>query len=432
MAKKSLFLSLLTLLGLFCYSNNNSFSYTNVQTQKENSQEFVSVDNIKTVQLKKTGTNFSIPVLELHSGETIELLFDDLSDSPETYSYSITHCDANWEPSSLFYNDYMDGFETNEVREYYFSSGTILDYIHYRIELPNSDVKIKISGNYLLKVFSTYNPQEVFIQKRFFVTESIVSIDAALRQPPPGEMRYSGQQLNISVNTGNLRVSDPHNEIITTVCQNNLLQGCMHNINPQFIQDRQIDYSQTDALIFEGGNEFRIFEIRNIRYAGIGVQNISFKTGMFHALLKTDKSRRNQKYSSAMDFNGYFAVDMERSEQSNTEADYVWVYFTLTTPMELNEGDNLYLFGELTGWMLSPENQMKYNPKAGAYELRLLLKQGAYNYSYVVGNSEKKSVDFTHFEGSFFDTENVYIILVYYKPMGARYHRIVGIKEVKN
>lgn len=432
MAKKTIFPALTALLVLFCYPTNNCFSNSNLPEQVKSSQEFVSVDNIKTVQIKKMGTDFSVPVIELHSGETVELIFDDLSDSPENYSYSIIHCDAYWEPSSLFYNDYMDGFETNEVREYNFSRGTVLDYIHYRIELPNSDVKIKISGNYLLRVFNTYNPEEIYIQKRFFVTESIANIEATVRQPPPGEMRYSGQQLNISVNTGHLKVSDPYNEIITTVCQNNLLQGCLHHINPQFIQDRQIDYSHPDALLFNGGNEFRMFEIRNIRYAGIGVQDIAYRTGMFHALLKTDRSRRNQKYSSAMDFNGHFAVNMERSDESNTEADYAWVYFTLTTPVELHEGDNLYLYGELTGWMLSPENQMKYNPKAGAYELRLLLKQGAYNYSYVVGNSEKKSVDFTHFEGSFFDTENVYTILVYYKPLGARYHRIVGIKEVRS
>lgn len=428
---KSVFLQIIAIVSLLCYSTNNGFSHTFVQQGTENTLEFVSVDFLKSIQLKKQGTDYSIPAIELY-GETIVLSFDDLSSHPGSYSYTVTHCDADWNPSSLFFSDYMDGFEVNQILDYTYSSGTVVDYMHCRVEVPNKDIKLKISGNYLIRVLNSYAPDEILIQKRFLVVENLVGIDAAVRQPPPGEMRYSGQQLSLSINTANLRVTNPYGEIKTVVCQNTISQGCYTEITPQFIQGDMIDFSHPDALIFNGMNEYRMFETRNIRYAGVGVQDITYKAGMFHSLLRTDKSRRNQKYSTALDFNGYYAINMERSSQSTIEADYLWVYFTLTTPVELNEGERVYVFGELTSWMLSPSNQMEYNPKEGAYELRLLLKQGAYNYLYAVGNSEKGTVDFSHYEGNFYDTENVYTILIYYKPLGARYHRIAGMKQIRS
>lgn len=430
MIVKTLIGSALTVASIICYFTNNALSNVIVQQDVESTQEFIVSDDLKTVKIRKSGTEFSIPAIELFSNKAIILSFDDLSENPGTYSYTLTHCNSNWEPSWLFYSDYMNGFEVNEIRDYSFSSGTVPSYMHCKLQIPNNDVRLKISGNFVVKVFNTYNPDEILIQKRFLVYQALAGIEATIRQPSAGLMRYSGQQLNLAVNTGNFRVTDPFNEIKTVVCQNNISQGCFMEIKPTFIDGSKIDYTHPDALIFNGGNEYRIFDTKNIRYPGQGVSDITYKGTMFHALINQDKSRRNQKYSSISDFNGHYAVNLERSSQSNTEADYFWAYFSLQTPMELDEGDDVYLYGELTNWMLSPNNKMAYNPVEGAYELRLLLKQGAYNYAYVVGNSTKNTVDFTHFEGSFFNTENIYTILVYYKPLGARYERIIGFKQI--
>jgi hypothetical protein len=427
---KTLIASALTIVSIICYFTNNTLSNVIVQQDVKITQEFIKSNDLKTVMIRKAGTEFSIPAIELFSNEAIMLTFDDLSENPGTYSYTLTHCNSSWDSSSLFYSDYMNGFEVNEIRDFSFSSGAVPNYMHCKLEIPNNDVKLKISGNYLIKVFNTYNPEEILIQKRFLVYQSLAGIEATIRQPSAGLMRYSGQQLNLAVNTGNFRVTDPFNEIKTVVCQNNISQGCFMDIKPTFIDGSKIGYTHPDGLIFNGGNEYRIFDTKNIRYPGQGVSDITYKGTMFHALINTDKSRRNQKYSSISDFNGYYAVNLEGSSQANIEADYLWTYFSLKTPMELDEGNNVYLYGELTNWMLSPENKMVYNPIEGTYELSLLLKQGAYNYAYVVGNSSKNTVDFTHFEGSFFDTGNIYTILVYYKPMGARYERIIGLKQI--
>jgi len=427
--KYSVFTSIVT---LYCYSTNNTLASIFVQNDKKNTQEFVAAKNIKTVKIKKLGTEYSIPAIELNSSDKILLTFDDISENPGTYSYTLTHCNSNWETSGLYYSDYIDGFEVNEIRNFSFSSGTVMSYMHCQLVIPNNDVKLKISGNYILSIFDTYHPEKVLIQKRFIVYQALAGIEANVRQPSAGIMRYSGQQIDLKINTGNFRVSNPFNEIKTTICQNNISQGCLTRIEPKFINGNEIDYSHPDALIFNGGNEYRIFDTKNIRYAAQGVSNITYQGAMFHALIDEGRSRRNQKYSSIADFNGHFVVNLERSNQADTEADYFWAYFTLKPPMELDEGKSVYVFGELTNWMLSPSNKMQYNPVNNVYELRLLLKQGAYNYAYVVGNNTSNTVDMEHFEGSFFDTENVYTILVYYKPLGARYERIIGFKQVSS
>ncbi len=432
MIVKRLFRSALTVLSIICYFTNNTLSNTIVQQDSGSTREFIRSDDLKTVKIRKLGTEFSIPAIDLMSNEAILLSFDDISENPGTYSYSLTHCNSNWESSSLFYSDYMDGFEVNEIRDFSFSSATIISYMHCKLEIPNNDVKLKISGNYIIKVFNTYKPDEVLIQKRFLVYQPLAGIEASIRQPSAGLMRYSGQQLNLTINAGSFRITDPFTEIKTVVCQNNISQGCFREIKPVFIDGAKIDYTQPDALIFDGGNEYRIFDTKNIRYAGQGVRGITYKGSMFHVLLSSDKSRRNQKYTSISDFNGHYVVNLERSDQGNIEADYFWAYFSLSTPMELDEGNKVYVYGELTNWMLSPSNEMVYNPVEGIYELRLLLKQGAYNYAYMVGNSSKNTVDFTHFEGSFFDTENTYTIMVYYKPLGARYEKIIGYSSLSS
>jgi hypothetical protein len=418
------------LLLFICFSTNNIKAQKNVQTNGSKTIEFNRSSDIKTIKIHRLGWELSEPTIELNTNDKLLVSFDDISGNPGAYSYSLIHCDSEWNPSPIFINDFMDGFEVNEVKEFSFSSGTIMDYMHFRLEIPNQDIRLKISGNYLLRIFSTYNHEEVLIQKRFIVFESLLSIMAQIRQPSTGEYRFSGQQLDLKINTSGIRISDPHSEIKTIVCQNYLFQGCIQDIKPTYVKNGELDYSHPDALIFEGVNEFRLFDTRNLRQQGQGVLSIDYHGGIFQVLLKPDESRRRQKYSYYSDLNGRYVVGLERSTQSHIEADYLWTYFTLKAPLELDEGKNVYLFGELTGWQLSPDNRLEYNYQRNAYETRLLLKQGAYSYRYVVADAKTGEVDVTHFEGSHFDTENTYMVLVYYKPLGTRYERIVGYQRI--
>ena len=422
-------LLLLTSLNI-CYFTNNITAKTIVHSNQANAIEFVKSSSIKTVKISQKGWELSDPIIELNNSDKILLTFDDLSDNSGTYSYTITHCNSNWELSGLFINDYMDGFEVNEIRNYSFSSGTTTSYIHYQLEIPNNDVRLKISGNYILRVFDTYNPEEIVLQRRFMVYEPLANISASIRQPLVGESRLTGQQMELKVNTSSIRITDPYAEIKTQVCQNHIAQGCKENLKPTYINGNELDYTAPDALIFDGVNEFRLFDSKSIRYNGQGIKSVNNHGGEFHIELNEDMNRWQNRYTYYPDINGRFVVNMENSEQSHIEADYAWVYFTLKSPLEVDMGKSVYLFGELTGWELSPKYSLNYNFERKAYEVRLYLKQGAYNYRYLVVDNNTLQVDATHFEGSYYDTENTYTVLVYYTPIGSRYDRLIGYKKV--
>ncbi len=72
---------------------------------------------------------------------------------------------------------------------------------------------------------------------------------------------------------------------------------------------------------------------------------------------------------------------------------------------------------------------MIFNAATGTYEGSALLKMGVYNYAYVTLNrldhSSGPSFEFT--EGNYFETENNYDILVYYRPLGGRADQLVGM-----
>ena len=421
----------LTILAhcLFCNSYANALPLRQIDS---NTQEFCNSSSIKSIKLHKLGWELADPIIELNSPDKVVLVFDDLAETPGNYSYSISHCDADWIPSSLFLNDYIEGFEVNEIRNYSYSTGTVNSYMHCKLELPNNDVKLKISGNYLIKVFDTYEPENIILQRRFFVYEPLVEISSSIKQPSGGMERITSQQLNLKIRTKGIRTSNPHSELKTVVCQNQLSQGCHTEVSPVHFSGNEIDYSKPDGLIFDGGNEFRLFDTKNLRYYGQGIKVIDLVRGDFHVRLNTDNSRSRYRYSYYPDFNGKYVVNLERSSQSHIEADYAWVYFTLRPAMELDEGKSVYLFGELTGWELSPQYKMDFNPERNTYELRLLIKQGAYNYRYLVANEASAQVDVSYFEGNYYETENTYTILVYYKPLGSRFDRIVGFQKISS
>ena len=84
----------------------------------------------------------------------------------------------------------------------------------------------------------------------------------------------------------------------------------------------------------------------------------------------------------------------------------------------------------MTDWKLKEEFRMVYNNRINGYICKALLKQGYYEYEYVL-SPNKKSRDkplYTHTEteGDWYETENQYTILIYYHPLGERYDQLIG------
>lgn len=69
---------------------------------------------------------------------------------------------------------------------------------------------------------------------------------------------------------------------------------------------------------------------------------------------------------------------------------------------------------------------MDYNPNKAIYEKAVMIKQGFTNYQYIVAD-KKGIVDYENaIDGNFYQTENDYSIIVYYRESKDRYDRVIG------
>ena len=144
----------------------------------------------------------------------------------------------------------------------------------------------------------------------------------------------------------------------------------------------------------------------------------------YHYTLQTDYPRRNYLYDE--DRNGQSVVRYEGAGDADTQADYVMTHFVLDSP-QLPEGKEVYVSGQWTSLGMAPQYKMHYNHADACYEANILMKCGYYNYLYLCASKSNPQVGGTMpIEGNYFQTENEYDILVYYRPTGSRYWQLVG------
>jgi hypothetical protein len=385
---------------------------------------------IHTALFYTEGWEFSLPVLQLGSDQHLVCKFDHLSGEALSYHYTIRQCDAEWNPSRLVTSEYMEGFQENPVDDYAFSINTTIPFINYRIILPNDQVKILLSGNYLLKVWEAGNKEKPVMIRPFYVTEAMAELSGEVQKASFEGYNGPSQQIAFAVNYQKLNVTDPLNEIKTVVMQNGRTDNILYLTKPTFIRQNQLLYEEKSNL-FKGGNEFRNFNAKNLQTNGMGVRAIEYQDPYFHLFLEKDLSTRTENYSFRGDLNGNYLVKNDRASDSDLESDYVYVHFTLQPP-DLVTNYLIYIFGALTDWKCLPANQMIYRPDTKLYEATLLLKQGFYDYQYALVNTEKKSIDPTFLEGSHLETENDYHMFVYYRGFSSRYDRLIGYRVINS
>jgi hypothetical protein len=383
-------------------------------------------DKIKTVQLFKEGWNLSYPVIKLKSDEKLVLHFDLLDNNPDSYYYTFIHCDKDWKRSDIFPNDYLDGFPENPVEGYTTSFNTTVPYFHYTVSFPNDRIKLSFSGNYILQVYPADKPEQPIISKRFIVTEDAVMIDISAHRPQMTKSNNTHQQIDFNVNYSGLAINDPFRDIYGFILQNGRWDNAKRNLKPDFYGDNELKFnSLSDKNIFSGGNEYRYFDIKSIRYQTEFVKRIDFVIPNYNIFLFPSENREFKPYFYWKDFDGKYYIAIQEGQKPETDADYVNVYFTLPS-REMIAGGNLYVSGALNNWAFDKNNLMTFNSESGAYECTMLLKQGWYNYEYAFLKSGSADGSVSYFEGNHYETENDYLVLIYYRNPRGRYDRVVG------
>lgn len=402
-----------------------------------NSRELVAADNyhyqnaiykesIKSVQLFRYGNVLSNPVIELESDAQLVLKFDDLSEEVQQYSYTIVHCDVNWNESFISQSEYLSGFPDNPLTDYAMSFNTNVKFVNYQLVLPNEDCKPKYSGNYALVVFGANNRDDLVLIQRFYVVEPIVRIDALVKKATFDPFNGENQEVDFKIYNNKLKLLNPREDMKVVLMQNRRWDNAIRDLKPNFIREGVLDYDYNRENVFSGGNEFRYFDIRTTRYNGENVQDIKFFRPVYHVTLMPDVVRRGKNYFPYKEMNGNFVVEsQDRVTDYDTECDYVFVHFFLPMGSRL-VGGTVNVFGALTGWNANKTNEMKWNFSRAGYELTMLLKQGYYNYQYVYVPEGAKKADAVNLEGSYYLTENEYQIFAYYRDLASRYDRLVG------
>lgn len=368
------------------------------------------------------------PVITLDGPEQLTVEFDEITDDVRYMRYSVTHCNADWQPSQLIATEYLEGFNEGIIENYEFSRATTVHYVHYTFSLPNDDIRLTVSGNYLLKVYDEGEPDQPLLQARFMVTEQAVGISPSVTSRTDVDYNVSHQQLSIAIDPSLLRVNDPFNDFKVTITQNNRLDNARTLSHPLRLQGKSLIYDHLPELIFEGGNEYRRFETVSTTIPGMNIDHVTWHSPCYHAFIGPDMPRSSQSYIYDHTQQGAYVVREYNSSRSDTEADYLMTHFTLVSD-ELPDAD-VYIDGDLVNRRFDGRSRMTYDSDLQAYTATLLLKQGAYNYQYLARPARSSEAQATPIEGDFYNTVNNYRIAVYYRLPGDRYDRLVGYTSI--
>lgn len=379
--------------------------------------------SIKTVILTQAMGYERFPVIDLNSRQQLDLQFDNMFPESENFQYTFIHCSSDWKPSNLRPNEYITGNMFENITDYSFSNNTFQVYTHYKINFPTQDMMPKLSGNYILKVYREYDESDIVLTRRFMVVDDKYIITPSPKIATDPKFRFTGQEIDFTVNVGDNVVANPLIDVKATILQNLRWDNAKFNIKPRFINGKILDYNYEAENVFLGGNEFRYFDTRNLRFLSYNVQTKYLEGKLKHAVLYRDATRVSQTYLQTIDFNGKIVVDnRDGAVKGEIESDYAMVHFSyLSSKLD----KDVYVFGEFTDWQVKDEFKMEWNEKSQEYQKEILLKQAYYNYFYVT-KDQNGAANLDETEKNFSNTENDYQILIYNKNQFMQYDELLA------
>lgn len=380
--------------------------------------------DFRTLKCAAADNFMSLPIIRLGTADKVVITFDEIGEDQSYLEYRLLHCNADWQPSRLVESEYLDGFNSAKIEDVGFSSATFVHYINYRIELPNEDMEILHSGNYLLQVYNPDNPDETLLQTRFQVSENFARVEGDVTSRTD-RGHYSGfQQLEFTVETEGMQRLNPYQDIEVRAMQNLDAKSERVLRSPQRVDGTRLIYAHQPELIFTAGNEYRRFESTSNYFPGMNVDSVKYMGSNYHVWLKPDGLRASRQYTFDRTQHGRFLVKAYNASDSDLGADYVTVHFMLCADGRLP--GEVYINGEFTESMRPEQCRLVYSPEKSVYEAEIPLKQGAYNYQYLLKTAEAPGGDATPIEGDKYETENEYNISVWYRLPGARADRLIG------
>lgn len=381
--------------------------------------------DIASVKFFQSGLPLSMPVIDLVSDGSLTLQFDDLRSGNRRYRYEVFHLDKNWQKDALEEIDYVQGFNRSQIKDFAYSTNRNIDYTFYKLNFPNNEIKLKISGNYLIHVYEDIrkDEREYIFTRRFMVVENKVKVHPIFVRPTDGLKYRTNQELDIEVNIKGFPIYNSRQEISLSVMQNARWGTLLENIVQNRDKTDYLVFDYIDKITFPAGKEFRYFDTRSLRFRSRFVKKITENRDETIVTLNNDKIRDEFKFLNEKDANGNYIIDNADKPQGDLSSEYTWVDFTLNSP-EFTE-NKVYVIGGFSDWECKEENLMKYDAGSQAYLGSAFVKQGYYNYTYVVMDRQGHFTS-SPIDGDWYETENDYQIMVYYHPFGSRYDQLIA------
>ncbi len=398
--------------------------------QAQKNPEAIFKSNIKAVRFHIYGDQQALPVYKLNSGDRLELHFDDLDANVKSYYYTYQLCDYNWNPVRLSQFDYIKGFTQQRITSYRFSSIAYTRYTHYQVILPEANSLPVKSGNYLLKVYLDGDTTKLAFTRALLVLDPKSSVMAQFIQPFTPQFFKTHQRLKFTVNLEGLNAFNANQQVKVLVLQNNRWDNAQGNVPPTFTRGNSLEYNTENNFVFPGGKEWRWLDLRSFRLQSERVEKADYTKNATKIFVKPDIDRTSQRYVYYQDLNGLYQVTTYETINPYWQGDFATVQFSYVTPTQAPYPDkDLYLFGQLTDYRINEATKMQFNPEKGMYEGTQFLKQGYYSYGYMLldKNDPKQR---SEPEGNYWETENNYTILVYYKSFTDQADQLIGIGKM--
>jgi len=365
---------------------------------------------VKSIKVKSNGHLKSNFIFD--KNDVINISFDILGKKKGDYYYTITHCDYKWNSSDISKFEYIDGYDDIRISNYFFSQNTYQSYTNFNFQIPNQRLKIKLDGNYIINVFDQNNNQ--IFQRKIVVKDNIYNgIINITRSKEIVDSPYSQNLQVVFNNLDNVIFNSTSDYKLFIVKNNNLKSSKIFSI-PRLQTGLKLIY---DNLKFEGGSEYLYFDSKNILLTSNEIKRVDFKK-IYNTTLYTDFEE--SVYTLQPDLNGTFILNADCFEK-NICADYSNVIFSLKT--NKNYENDIFIIGEFNNNVLSEKYKMKKETK-NYYTKDIVLKQGLYNYKYVV-KTKNGFKDLSNF----WQTENNYKAILYEKKITDRYYKIIGFGE---
>lgn len=383
---------------------------------------------IQTLKVSVADNWQSPPIIDLNGNQQIEVRFDLLGSSQEYLTYRIIHCNADWTQSQLVESEYITGLQDTPLNDYVNSFNTKMDYVHYKLLIPNENIQLEVSGNYVVQVYSELSENPV-LSACFSVIEPNVNIDLKVSSVTDKGANNKYQAVSFDLNYDN-RIQSPSQDLRVYVLQNNRKDNEAKLLKPLNIQNRKAIYDHNPSLIFEAGNEYRSFEMTTTYHTGLNIEAVEYHSPYYHSILTPDFLRSNRSYSFYEDINGKIFIRNQDASDSNIEADYQFVHFYI--PTEKPFTDKVYILSEAFHNILDTRSEMEYSIPDKGYVKTVLLKEGYYNYLYVTRKNNNSPATTALIEGDFYQTENEYRVMVYSRTIGSRYDKLIGVETIQS